>query len=306
MSSATVFPGTGRRTRPRREVRPGEAEEALAIASSALAVIALVCAWMLLQLLVLGGVSEQRAQQQLYAQFRTELAQEVAPLGELDYAGNPVVPGSPVAIISIPKLGLEQVVVDGTASGDLLNGPGHLRDTPLPGQQGTSVVMGRASTYGAPFRHLDELAPGDEIITRAQAGTAIYRVTDVRTAGDPVPAAPTGTQGRLTLVTGQGRGFLSALRPRDAIYVDATTQRATPPGAVADAVPSSELVMARDPSALPTLALLLAFLVALVLAVSVARRHFRAVLVWLFATPVAIALAWATTDQVMRLLPNLM
>jgi sortase A len=261
---------------------------------------------MLLQMLVLGGIAEQRAQHLLYAQFRTELAQETAPLGELDYAGRPVVPGSPVAILRIPRLGLEQVVVDGTTSGDLLDGPGHLRDTPLPGQAGTSVVLGRASTYGAPFRHLDELRPGDEIVTRTQAGRAVYRVTDVRRAGDPVPAAPTGDQGRLTLVTAQGSGFLGALRPRDAIYVDATTSDATPPGAVGAAVPSSEPAMARDLSALPTLALALAFLVALVLAVSVARRHFRAVLVWLFATPVAIALAWATTDQVMRLLPNLM
>ena len=52
--------------------------------------------------------------------------------------------------------------------------------------------------------------------------------------------------------------------------------------------------------------LLLAFVAGLVLAVSVARRHLRGALVWLVAAPVAIALAWAVTDQVMRLLPNLM
>jgi hypothetical protein len=75
---------------------------------------------------------------------------------------------------------------------------------------------------------------------------------------------------------------------------------------VAAAVPSSEQVMGRDSGALPLLVLLLAVLAGLVLAVSVARRHVRAVLVWTCATPVAIALAWAVTDQVMRLLPNLM
>ena len=64
--------------------------------------------------------------------------------------------------------------------------------------------------------------------------------------------------------------------------------------------------MQHDNRALPLLALLLAFVAALVLAVSVARRHIRGALVWLVATPVAIALAWAVTDQVMRLLPNLM
>jgi sortase A len=64
--------------------------------------------------------------------------------------------------------------------------------------------------------------------------------------------------------------------------------------------------MASDPSALPALARLLALLAGVVLAVSVARRQFRASLVWLVAAPVVIALAWTVTDQVVRLLPNLM
>jgi sortase A len=290
----------------RRVIEPGDTEEAWSFASSALTVVAIVCGWMLLQALVLGGFAEQRSQHLLYAQYRTELAQATAPTGALDFEGKPVEPGSPVAILDIPRLGTEQVVVDGTASGDLLHGPGHLRSTPLPGQAGISVVMGRASTYGAPFRDIATLRPGDEIDVQNAEGRVVYRVVGVRRAGDPIPAAPTGTQGRLTLVTAEGTGFLSALRPRDAVYVDATTEKATGTGVVSAAVPSSEQVMARDTSGLPTLALLLGALVAVALAASVARRTFRVALVWVFATPVTIALAWATTDQVMRLLPNLM
>ena len=89
---------------------------------------------------------------------------------------------------------------------------------------------------------------------------------------------------------------------RDAILGGLTVAAATASGGAA----AADAVMARDTSVLPLLSLCLALLIALVLGVSVARRHVRASLVWLVAAPVAIALAWVTTDQVVALLPNLM
>lgn len=292
---------------PLTPVKPGEPGEAVSLVSSACILVALVCAWMLLQMLVLGGLAEQRSQHLLYSQFRAELAQATSPTGELDYDNNPVQPGSPVALMTIPALHTQQVVVDGTASGDLMSGPGHLRDTPMPGEVGDSVVLGRGSTYGAPFGDLDQLHAGDTISVVGAQGTTTYTVVDVRGSGDPIPAQPTGsTAGRLILVSAKSSGFLSALRPKSAIYVDADTTKARPDGAVAATVPPAEEIMKNDPSALPMLVLLLAGLAALVLGVTVALRRFKAVLVWLAATPVAVALAWSVTDQVMRLLPNLM
>ena len=152
-----------------------------------------------------------------------------------------------------------------------------------------------------------DLKKGDTISVRTGQGKVDYSVLDVRRAGDPVPQQQSGTSGGLiTLVTADGHGFLSGLRASSAVYIDAATTKALPDGPVAAAVPPSELVMARDGSALPTLTLILAVLAGAVLAISVARRNFRASLVWLVATPVVIALAWAATDQVARLLPNLM
>jgi sortase A len=293
--------------RPVRPIQPGEPAEALYLISSASTIVLLVCVWMVLQMLVLGRISEARAQHLLYGQYRTELATETAPSGALDYDNKPVVEGSPVALLSIPRLGVNDVVVDGTASGDLLRGPGHLRTTPLPGNIGTSLVMGRSTTYGGPFGDITSLRPGDDITVVGAQGTVHYVVRDVRRAGDPIPASPTGTSsGRLILATADGSGTLSVLRPRDVVYVDADTTKAFPSGPVYPAVPESEKAMQHDSSALPLLVLLLALLAALVLAVSIARRHLQASLVWLVAAPVAIALAWAVTDQVMRLLPNLM
>lgn len=301
-------PRSTRPARPTRQIRAGDPEEALAIASSAFGIIALVAVWMLVQMLGLGALSEQRSQHLLYAQFRSELAQATAPTGELDYQGKPLVVGAPVALLTIPRLKFEQVVVDGTSSGALLDGPGHLRTTPMPGQAGISVILGRATTYGAPFGQIASLHRGDPITVLNATGTVTYTVVDVRRAGDPIPAAPTGTKGgRLTLVSAQGGGgLLGGLRPRTAIYVDAETTKATPAGLVASGISDSEQPLGRDTGALPLLVLLLTALTALVWAVTVGRRRFRAVLVWTVASPVAIALAWAVTDQVMRLLPNLM
>ncbi|MFZ2014618.1 MAG: class E sortase [Nocardioides sp.] len=297
-----------RRTRAKREIRTGEPSESLYLVSSACTVIALVCFWVLLQMLVLGRISEARAQHLLYGEFRTELATETAPTGALDYNGQPVAEGSPVAVLSIPTIGLfNAVVVDGTTSGDLLDGPGHLRTTPLPGSVGTSLVMGRSTTYGAPFGHLTSLRRGDRIGVVGAQGTVVYTVKDLRRAGDPIPPAPTGSKaGRLILASADSTGALSVLRPSSVVYVDADTSRAKPSGPVYPATLAAERAMASDSTAWPLLVLLLAFLAALVLGISVARRRVSAVLVWLVAAPVAIALAWAVTDQVMRLLPNLM
>jgi sortase A len=290
-----------------RPIQPGEPGEALYLVSSACTIVVIVCGWMLLQMLLLGGISETRAQHLLYGEYRTELATETAPSGALDYDNKPVVEGSPVALMTIPALRVSDVVVDGTASGDLLDGPGHLRTTPLPGNVGTSLVMGRSTTYGAPFAHITSLRRGDQINVVGAQGAVSYTVKDVRHAGDPIPPTPTSaTSGRLILATADGSGFLSVLRPADVVYVDADTPKAYPSGPVYPSVPNAEKAMQHDPSAWPLLVLLLAFVAALVLVVSIARRHLQAALVWLVAAPVAIALAWAVTDQVMRLLPNLM
>jgi sortase A len=308
MSTPTLAPPASPQVARGRPIRPGEAAEKLYLFSSACTIVVLICLWMLVQMIVLGRFSESRAQHLLYTEYRTQLATETAPTGALDYDGKPVVAGSPVALMSIPAIGLHDVVVvDGTTSGNLLDGPGHLRTTPLPGNVGTSLVMGRSTTYGAPFGAITSLVPGDVVSVVGAQGSVTYVVKDVRRAGDPIPPSPTGAKaGRLVLATASSTGPLSRLHPTDVVYVDADTSKAHPSGPVYPAVPESEKAMQADTGALPLLVLLLAIVAGLVLAVSVARRQFRDALVWLVAAPVAIALAWAVTDQVMRLLPNLM
>jgi len=296
--------GMRRRLRTRVErtdIRPGEVEEAVSLVSSTFAMIAVVSLWVVLQVLVLSGFSQARDQHLLYDDFRQELAAATAPTG-------PIVPaGDPVALLTVPQLGISQVVVEGTASGDLLAGPGHRRDTVLPGQAGVSLVYGRATTYGAPFRHITELERGDQIVVQTGQGRTVFQVDGVRRAGDPLPTPVTGEQARLTLVTAQSSGALAGLRAHDAVFVDATAAEGQPfPAGRPTAVPESEKAMAVETTALPTLALALGLLVALTAAVVAARQRWSTALVWVIASPVAIALSWFTTDAVMRLLPNLM
>lgn len=88
--------------------------------------------------------------------------------------------GAAVADLHIPRIGLHAIVVRGTAADDLREGPGLLDGTALPGQHGTTAIAGHRTTYGAPFRHLDDLRPGDTIGLRLPYGTFRYAVEDTR------------------------------------------------------------------------------------------------------------------------------
>jgi sortase A len=89
-------------------------------------------------------------------------------------------PGDALGRLQIPAIGLSAVVVQGTGAGDLRSGPGHYADTPLPGQRGTVAIAGHRTTYGAPFRRVDELARGDRIELRMPYGRFAYRVERTR------------------------------------------------------------------------------------------------------------------------------
>jgi hypothetical protein len=53
--------------------------------------------------------------------------------------------GTPVALPNNPTAGIHNVeLLQGTSSGDLSGGPGHLPNTPLPGPRGESVLVPEA------------------------------------------------------------------------------------------------------------------------------------------------------------------
>ncbi len=84
--------------------------------------------------------------------------------------------GDALARIQIPKIGLDDIVVNGIGVDDLRKGPGHYPFTPLPGQQGNSAIAGHRTTYGAPFGNVDQLSNGDKVLLRTVQGFFTYRV----------------------------------------------------------------------------------------------------------------------------------
>jgi sortase A len=85
--------------------------------------------------------------------------------------------GQPLGRIMIPKLGVEAVFVHGTRwAEDLSRGPGHYKETELPGLGKTAAIAAHRTTFGAWFRHIDELERGDLIRLRLPYGTFRYRV----------------------------------------------------------------------------------------------------------------------------------
>lgn len=87
--------------------------------------------------------------------------------------------GESFAFLTIPKIGLEGVVVyQGVDVETLKKGPGHMERTPLPGQPGNAVISGHRTTYGRPFFDFDLLAVGDRVEVETATGTHVYEVRE--------------------------------------------------------------------------------------------------------------------------------
>jgi sortase A len=259
--------------------------------------------WVVLYALGASTLEERHDQARLYAELREQLSAATAPIGGV------IQPGSPVALMSMPAAGLERVVVvEGTASGDLTQGPGHRRDTPLPGQAGVSVIYGRATLFGGPFGRIASSAIGAPITVTTGQGVARFKIIDVRRAGDPFPPALAGGAGRLTLVTADGGGWRSGWAANHVVYVDAELQgRPYPaPGGRPLAVPKAELALNPDTNALFPLVLWLPLLGIAVLFVVWVAQRWSAWQTWLIGLPVLLACLWGTTEAAVRLLPNLL
>jgi sortase A len=84
--------------------------------------------------------------------------------------------GAAIGRIEIRKIGASYTVVQGTDTASLEKGPGHYPATALPGLGQTVAIAGHRTTYLAPFRHIDELKPGDQIAVQMPYGRFNYVV----------------------------------------------------------------------------------------------------------------------------------
>jgi sortase A len=241
-----------------------------------------------------SGLAHARSQVGLERRFRAELSNDRAPIG----GAIPV--GAPVAIIQIPRLGMYEAVVEGTRSGQLREGPGHLVGSSMPGQPGNAVLAGRRTLYSGPFRRLSSLHPGDSIDVTTGQGHAVYRVTNVTDlASSDGSFAQYRNDNRLTLFTSGTRWTASSRLVVSASLVGqpfpATPLRRTldPEGL--------GLTGERDATAYTLVWLELLAVVALITVYAATR--WPAIITWIVCAPVVAMALWLFFENAVRLLP---
>jgi sortase A len=80
----------------------------------------------------------------------------------------------PVARLSVPRLGIDLIVLSGASGRTMAFCPGHVDGTRFPGEAGNSAITGHRDTH---FRFLAELAAGDDIRIQSTDGSVrLYRV----------------------------------------------------------------------------------------------------------------------------------
>jgi sortase A len=127
-------------------------------------------------------------------------------------------PGQGFAILHIPKLDVVAPIAEGTSKTNVLDRGmvGHYGEAPLKtampdARTGNFALAGHRNTHGEPFRYINRLKPGDNIVVETQDDYYVYKMTSILPATspgntsvlDPIPKGSTFTApGRyITLTT---------------------------------------------------------------------------------------------------------
>jgi len=153
---------------------------------------------LLLGVSLLGYVGSEywgmyRTQKQLEVQWEQQAATVRTP-GQPRLAAHDL-----LTRVSIPKISLDAIVIEGVSRKQLSVGPGHMKDTALPGAAGNAVITGHRDTF---FRHIYELQKGDDILVRRNGQLFKYQVTGKKIVKpDDVSVLKQTTDPQLTLIT---------------------------------------------------------------------------------------------------------
>ena len=239
----------------------------------------------------ISGIEEARVQSTSYATLRGQLSQQVAPLGA-------TTPGAAVAILTIPAIGIKNmIVVEGTSPENLELGPGHVRNSPLPGQNGVAEIFGRRATFGAPFSRLMELKHGDKLTVITGQGKASYTIV---ARGDSRHLVQDPAPNRLLLLTA-----CSPVIPTSYCYLDAelTSAPQQDPGG-RPAITAAETPLSGDTGVLVLTMVWGLALVIISVAGTAAAARWSPRLAYLAAAPLALAVLWNLYQSLAALLPN--
>jgi sortase A len=267
----------------------------VAVMRRGLLVLACTVVAFVVWLVVIAGLSYDRAQQGLERELSAALVDAVAPVNQ------PFTQGEPLALLEIPSLDLRQIVVSGSGARQTVTGPGHLRTSALPGQPGVSVILGRRASFGGPFGSIGTLQAGDIISTTTGQGVAEYEVVSNGVYDGDDAAAFVADGDALLLVT-SAPALVASQR---LVVVAEPTGELFEPGARVPQTPvtPAELGLGGDAGAAVGLLIWLEIAaLAMVAAVVMMRRWLRWP-AWVIVTPVLAAVGWMVFEQVALLLP---
>ncbi len=130
-------------------------------------------------LLIGTSIAEGRQQQHLLRDLGPVLPHDLITSSGANPAPStaPAALGTALGILEVPRLHLNAAFLEGAQEGQLEVGPGHMEQTPLPGQAGDAVLAGHRTTWGKPFADLDQLQVGDRAIVTTRQGRFIFAAT---------------------------------------------------------------------------------------------------------------------------------
>jgi sortase A len=188
-----------------------------------------------------GWLAQERAR----GEWAQELAHAEVAKGRAIVLGTPAsapAEGAPVARLLIPKIALDDIVLEGVTPSALNGGPGHLPGSSLPGAEGNAVISAHRDRH---FRRLGELAIGDTISTQTLGDSVTWRVVSRRVVNREAPAIRKESGRVLTLTTCWPIGYLGGAPDRLILRAVPVEPRA------ATAAPSNHLAIAPDANESP-------------------------------------------------------
>ena len=90
------------------------------------------------------------------------------------------VPRKQIGSISIPDIKIDEPMFEGVSLPTLNKGPGHWPGSALPGQLGNVVVAGHRVSHNHPFRDIDKLKPGNQVVFTVDGGRYVYLVRETK------------------------------------------------------------------------------------------------------------------------------
>jgi sortase A len=110
-------------------------------------------------------------------------APQPQPAAQVDLSS--IKEGESLGRLVIPQIGVDKIIVAGVSRDDLKKGPGHFPGTAFPGQSGNAAIAGHRTTFGAPFRDIDQLRIKDRFTVETLAGVYTYEVFEEPRAISP-------------------------------------------------------------------------------------------------------------------------